>query len=164
VCLRSGEKLRLDGEEPIAVFPVRSVLCLQFPHSDGSAVSFASVGAKVAWVSTCWRPRRRARRRPSPSGPGLPAAAVDFARNSSATMSSPGRCSRAATPCSRTRRYSAPATAGNALDQQLARWLLVMLDRMPGNELVVTQEMIASLLGVRREGVTEAAADCSARA
>ena len=41
--------------------------------------------------------------------------------------------------------------------QQLCRWLLLSLDRLPGNELVVTQELIAQLLGVRREGVTEAA-------
>jgi CRP-like cAMP-binding protein len=41
--------------------------------------------------------------------------------------------------------------------QQLCRWLLLTLDRMPGNELTITQELIANMLGVRREGVTEAA-------
>ena len=45
----------------------------------------------------------------------------------------------------------------HALDQQLCRWLLLSLDRLPGNELVMTQELIANMLGVRREGVTEAA-------
>lgn len=45
----------------------------------------------------------------------------------------------------------------HSLDQQLCRWLLLSLDRLPGNELVMTQELIASMLGVRREGVTEAA-------
>jgi hypothetical protein len=45
----------------------------------------------------------------------------------------------------------------HALDQQLCRWLLVSLDRLQGNELVMTQELIANMLGVRREGVTEAA-------
>ncbi|MGA7982445.1 MAG: Crp/Fnr family transcriptional regulator [Chromatiaceae bacterium] len=43
------------------------------------------------------------------------------------------------------------------VDQQLCRWLLLSLDRLPGDELVVTQEVIANMLGVRREGVTEAA-------
>jgi len=43
------------------------------------------------------------------------------------------------------------------LDQQLCRWLLLSLDRLPGNDLVMTQELIANMLGVRREGVTEAA-------
>jgi CRP-like cAMP-binding protein len=45
----------------------------------------------------------------------------------------------------------------HTLDQQFCRWLLLSLDRLPGNELVMTQELIANMLGVRREGVTEAA-------
>lgn len=45
----------------------------------------------------------------------------------------------------------------HSVDQQLCRWLLLSLDRLTSNKLVVTQELIASLLGVRREGVTAAA-------
>lgn len=45
----------------------------------------------------------------------------------------------------------------HTLDQQLCRWLLLSLDRLPSNELTMTQELIANMLGVRREGVTEAA-------
>ena len=45
----------------------------------------------------------------------------------------------------------------HSLDQQLCRWLLLSLDRLYGNELVMTQELIANMLGVRREGVTESA-------
>ena len=45
----------------------------------------------------------------------------------------------------------------HSVDQQLCRWLLLSLDRLPGKELVMTQELIANMLGVRREGVTEAA-------
>jgi len=45
----------------------------------------------------------------------------------------------------------------HALDQQLCRWLLLNLDRRNGNEIFVTQERIADMLGVRREGVTGAA-------
>ena len=45
----------------------------------------------------------------------------------------------------------------HALDQQLCRWLLLSLDRLDSNELRVTQELIANMIGVRREGVTEAA-------
>lgn len=47
----------------------------------------------------------------------------------------------------------------HSVEQQLCRWLLLTLDRMPSNELVMTQELVASMLGVRREGVTEAAGD-----
>jgi len=45
----------------------------------------------------------------------------------------------------------------HSVDQQLCRWLLLSLDRLPTNELNMTQELIANMLGVRREGVTEAA-------
>jgi CRP-like cAMP-binding protein len=45
----------------------------------------------------------------------------------------------------------------HTLDQQLCRWLLLSMDRLPTNELIMTQELIANMLGVRREGVTEAA-------
>jgi CRP-like cAMP-binding protein len=45
----------------------------------------------------------------------------------------------------------------HSLDQQLCRWLLLSLDRLQGSELQMTQELIANMLGVRREGVTEAA-------
>ncbi|MDP1901872.1 MAG: Crp/Fnr family transcriptional regulator [Rubrivivax sp.] len=45
----------------------------------------------------------------------------------------------------------------HSLDQQLCRWLLLSLDRLEGQELVMTQDLIANMLGVRREGVTEAA-------
>ncbi len=45
----------------------------------------------------------------------------------------------------------------HTVDQQLCRWLLLSLDRLPSNQLSMTQELIANMLGVRREGVTEAA-------
>ncbi|MBD8527433.1 Crp/Fnr family transcriptional regulator [Pseudomarimonas arenosa] len=45
----------------------------------------------------------------------------------------------------------------HSIDQQLCRWLLLSLDRLPSNHLTMTQELIANMLGVRREGVTEAA-------
>ena len=45
----------------------------------------------------------------------------------------------------------------HSVEQQLCRWLLLTLDRLPSHELVITQELVASMLGVRREGITEAA-------
>lgn len=45
----------------------------------------------------------------------------------------------------------------HTIDQQLCRWLLMILDRLPSNQMAMTQELIARMLGVRREGVTEAA-------
>jgi hypothetical protein len=48
------------------------------------------------------------------------------------------------------------------VNQPLCRWLLLNPDRLPSNELVMTQELIANMLGVRRESVTEAPGSCSA--
>jgi CRP-like cAMP-binding protein len=45
----------------------------------------------------------------------------------------------------------------HSVEQQLCRWLLLTLDRAPERELVMTQELVASMLGVRREGITQAA-------
>jgi CRP-like cAMP-binding protein len=45
----------------------------------------------------------------------------------------------------------------HSVDQQLCRWLLLSLDRLASNKLTMTQELIANMLGVRREGVTDAA-------
>lgn len=45
----------------------------------------------------------------------------------------------------------------HSIDQQLCRWMLLSLDRLPGDKLLMTQELIANMLGVRRESVTEAA-------
>jgi CRP-like cAMP-binding protein len=45
----------------------------------------------------------------------------------------------------------------HSIEQQLCRWLLLILDRLPSNQLIVTQELVARALGVRREGITEAA-------
>ena len=45
----------------------------------------------------------------------------------------------------------------HSIEQQLCRWLLLTLDRLPSSELVMTHELVASMLGVRREGISEAA-------
>lgn len=47
----------------------------------------------------------------------------------------------------------------HSIEQQLCRWLLLTLDRVPVLELTMTQELIASMLGVRREGITQAASN-----
>jgi hypothetical protein len=50
-----------------------------------------------------------------------------------------------------------PSNRHHSVDQQLCRWLLLSVDRLSSNYLIMTQELIANMLGVRREGVTEAA-------
>lgn len=53
--------------------------------------------------------------------------------------------------------HTAACNRHHTVEQQLCRWLLLTLDRLPSNELIMTQELVASMLGVRREGITEAA-------
>jgi len=159
VWLVGGDKLAACGhDEAMAVFPVRAVLSLYTTHSDGTTVSFSSVGREGFLGFDLLSPS--ASRTPATVVLGglaylLPAQRLrdefgrqdEFARQLLAHANT--LVAQAAVLCACNRRH--------ALEQQLARWLLVMLDRLPGNELVVTQEMIGSLLGVRREGVTEAA-------
>jgi CRP-like cAMP-binding protein len=52
----------------------------------------------------------------------------------------------------------------HSVDQQLCRWLLLSLDRLPSNKLTMTQELIANMLGVRREGARKPPGSCRARA
>jgi CRP-like cAMP-binding protein len=52
---------------------------------------------------------------------------------------------------------TAVCTRHHSVEQQLCRWLLLTLDRIPSSDLIMTQELVASMLGVRREGITEAA-------
>ena len=52
---------------------------------------------------------------------------------------------------------SAVCNRHHSVEQRLCRWLLLTLDRAPSRELIMTQELVASILGVRREGITEAA-------
>ena len=59
--------------------------------------------------------------------------------------------------CIRDRSQTAVCNRHHSLDQQLCRWLLLSLDRLRSPHLMMTQELIANMLGVRREGVTEAA-------
>ena len=58
---------------------------------------------------------------------------------------------------SQTLSQAAACNRHHSLEQQLCRWLLLTVDRAPSRELVVTQELVARMLGVRREGITEAA-------
>ena len=156
--LLGGENIDLVGEEPVAIFPVQAILSLRTRHADGCAVEFASVGREGFFGFALLGAN------PSPVVAiaataglvyALPAEQLrdEFERQETFArlMMEQGIAlvAQAATLCGCHRRH--------ALEQQVARWLLTSFDRLRGNELIVTQEMIASLLGVRREGVTEAA-------
>ena len=156
--LIGGETIELDDDAPVAIFPVQAILSLRTRHADGCAVEFASVGREgffgFSLISGNVLPAHAIA-----SAPGLayafPAEILrqEYDRQSvfARLMLEQGTAllAQAAILCGCHRRH--------ALEQQVARWLLSSFDRLRGNELIVTQEMVSSLLGVRREGVTEAA-------
>jgi CRP-like cAMP-binding protein len=137
-------------------FPANAIVSLVSPLSDGGCTEVAVVGnegvvgvcafmgggaalssAVVQSAGRAWRMSARA--------------IADQARDSEAVMQQLLRYTQALFA------HMAQASAchrHHALDQQLCRWLLLNLDRLEGNDLRVTQERIAGLLGVRREGVT----------
>jgi CRP-like cAMP-binding protein len=157
--LLGGENAASTGENSSLLFPVQAIVSLQTVLSDGCTVEFASIG-REGYLGNAMAPGspREARRCVVQSGGLAYRLPREFLLDGT---NSPGELAellaahdaaligQAAILCGCYRRH--------ALEQQVARWLLLTLDRLPGNEIVVTQEMIASLLGVRREGVTEAA-------
>lgn len=84
----------------------------------------------------------------------MPALMAEFERPGSATTSLLLRYMQAAIT---QMAQNAVCSRHHSLEQHLCRWLLMALDRRPGMELAITQELISSRLGVRREGVTQAA-------
>jgi CRP-like cAMP-binding protein len=160
VTLLVGDVLRESGDPAThAIFPAHAIVSLQHVTDCGASVEYASVGNEglvgfglalggderlSRWVvqagGLAWRVRAEALAAEFERGDALFRLVLQYAQALVAQVALTAACNR---------RHS--------LEQQLCRWFLLALDRLPGNELVITQELIASILGVRREGVTEAA-------
>jgi CRP-like cAMP-binding protein len=142
-----------------ALFPSTAIVSLQYVMENGASAEIAGVGREglvgvpiftggetspsrsvVQTGGTAWRLRQPVLLEEFNRGGALMRVLLRYTQALIAQMSLTAACNR---------RHS--------LEQQLCRWLLLTLDRLEGNELVMTQELIASMLGVRREGVTEAA-------
>lgn len=160
VTLNLGEAVYEPGDKLTwAYFPITAIVSLQYVMADGSSSESASVGnegmvgislfmgggstSSSAVVQTMGAAYR------------MPAAALqqEFLRSGLLlrlllryTMALMSQIAQTAA-CNR----------HHSVEQQLCRWLLQAADRSPGIELVMTQELVASMLGVRREGITEAA-------
>jgi CRP-like cAMP-binding protein len=141
------------------VFPTTAIVALLYVTEDGASAQIAMVGNEglvgVAAFMGGGSTPSEAVVQSAGEGVRLPAALIraEFAR-SPAVMQLMLRYTQALiTQMTQT----AACNRHHALDQQLCRWLLLSLDRLPGNELRMTQALIARLLGVRREGVTDAA-------
>ena len=147
------------GVQTHAFFPVTAIVSLQYVTESGASASIAVVGhegmvgiplfmgggstssrAVVHSAGAGWRMNGAALRTEFARSPAVVTLLLGFTQALIAQMAQTAVCNR-----------------HHTVDQQLCRWLLLSLDRLPGNELRVTQELIAHMLGVRREGVTEAA-------
>ena len=147
------------GEQRYVYFPTSSIVSLLYVLADGSSAEIAVTGneglvgislfmggettpsrAVVQSAGRGFRLRGDVLRKEFESGGVLQHLLLRFTQALITQMTQTAVCNR-----------------HHTVDQQLCRWLLLSLDRLPGNELVMTQELIANMLGVRREGVTEAA-------
>ncbi len=147
------------GEQRYVYFPTSCIVSLLYVLADGSSAEIAVTGneglvgislfmggettpsrAVVQSAGQGYRLKGDVLRKEFESGGALQHLLLRFTQALITQMTQTAVCNR-----------------HHSVDQQLCRWLLLSLDRLPGNELVMTQELIANMLGVRREGVTEAA-------
>jgi len=160
VPLRLGDMLYDPGEQlQHAYFPTTSIVSLHYVMATGASAEAAGVGnegvvgislfmggdttpssAVVQTAGHAYRLERRKLLQEFNRGGLLQRLLLRYTQALITQMSQTAACNR-----------------HHSVEQQLCRWLLLTLDRLPSNELVMTQELVATLLGVRREGITEAA-------
>jgi CRP-like cAMP-binding protein len=160
VALKLGEMLYEPGVQmQHAYFPTTSIVSLHYVTESGASAETAGVGNEgVVGISLFM------------GGNSMPSSAV--VQTAGHAYRLPGRLlkqefGRAGLMQGLLLRYTqalltqmiqtAACNRHHSVEQQLCRWLLLTIDRVPGRELVMTQELVASMLGVRREGITEAA-------
>jgi CRP-like cAMP-binding protein len=155
-----GDMIYEPGEQlQYAYFPTTCIVSLHYVMETGASAEAAGVGnegvvgislfmggnttpssAVVQTAGHAYRLDRRILMREFERGGALQRLLLRYTQALITQMSQTAACNR-----------------HHSVEQQLSRWLLLTLDRMPANELVMTQELLASILGVRREGITEAA-------
>jgi CRP-like cAMP-binding protein len=160
VALATGTALYESGRrQPYLYFPASGIVSLLYVLEDGASTEIALTGregvvgvslfmgggvtpsrAVVQIAGHGWRMRAAAMKRSFDRGEVLQGLLLRFTQALITQMTQTAVCNR-----------------HHAVDQQLCRWLLFALDRLGSSEVRMTQERIANLLGVRREGVTEAA-------
>jgi len=147
------------GEQAHVYFPASGIVSLLYVMKDGAAAEIAVVGnegmvgialfmggettpsrAVVQSAGSAWRCEPAAIKAEFARGGALQRLLLRYTQALITQMTQTAVCNR-----------------HHVLEQQLCRWLLLSLDRLPSRELVMTQQLIANMLGVRREGVTEAA-------
>jgi CRP-like cAMP-binding protein len=160
VALPLGELLYEPGQQlQHAYFPVSAIVSLHYVLASGAAASVAGVGnegvvgislfmggestpssAVVQTGGQAYRLERRLLKQEFDRCGPMQRLLLRYTQALMAQMSQTAVCNR-----------------HHSVEQQLCRWLLTTLDRIPSGEFVMTQELVAGMLGVRREGITEAA-------
>jgi CRP-like cAMP-binding protein len=160
VDLPLGEMIYEPGVQlQYAYFPTTSIVSLHYVMESGSSAESAGVGnegmvgislfmgggttsssAVVQIAGEAYRLERRILKQEFDRGGLLQKLLLRYTQALMTQMSQTAACNR-----------------HHSVEQQLCRWLLLTSDRMPTNDLVITQEWVAGMLGVRREGITEAA-------
>jgi CRP-like cAMP-binding protein len=152
------------GQLQHAYFPTTAIVSLHYVAESGASAEIASVGnegvvgislfmggdttpssAVVQTAGRAFRLERGLLKREFDRGGFLQRLLLRYTQSLIAQMSQTAVCNR-----------------HHSIGQQLCRWLLTTLDRVPSGQLVMTQELVASMLGVRREGITEAAGNLQA--
>jgi CRP-like cAMP-binding protein len=148
-----------DGQLQHAYFPTTAIVSLHYVTESGASAETAGVGneglvgislfmggdttpssAVVQTAGHAYRLERRLLKQEFNRGRLLHRVLLRYTQALITQMNQTAACNR-----------------HHSVEQQLCRWLLLTLDRLPSNELVMTQDLVASMLGVRREGITEAA-------
>ena len=160
VPLRLGEMLyEPDGQLTHAYFPTTAIVSLHYVMESGATAESAGVGnegvvgislfmggettpssAVVQTAGHAYRLKSRVLKQEFNRGGGFQRILLRYTQALMTQMFQTAACTR-----------------HHSVEQQLCRWLLLTLDRVSSRELVMTQELVASMLGVRREGITEAA-------
>jgi CRP-like cAMP-binding protein len=160
VPLRLGDVLSESGaQHRHVVFPTTAIISLHYLLENGASSEVAGVGNEgmlgVSLFMGGHSTPSRAVVQTSGQGYRLPAAVLmeEFNRSGPVMRLLLRYTQALLTQMSQT----AVCNRHHTVEQQLCRWLLLTLDRLPTTELTMTQELIAGMLGVRREGVTEAA-------
>jgi CRP-like cAMP-binding protein len=160
VALALGDMLyEPGGQLRYAYFPTSAIISLHYVMINGSSAEFAGVGneglvgvalfmggdttsssAVVQTAGYAYRLERRLLKAAFDRGGIFQQLMLRYTQALFTQMSQTSACNR-----------------HHSIEQQLCRWLLLTLDRLPTQDLIMTQELVASMLGVRREGITEAA-------
>jgi CRP-like cAMP-binding protein len=155
-----GEVLYEPGQQMLhAYFPTTCIVSMQYVMESGASAESAGVGnegvvgislfmggdstsssAVVQTAGHAYRLARRVLEQEFKAAGALQRLLLRYTQALIAQISQTAVCNR-----------------HHSIEQQLCRWLLVTLDRIPSGQFVMTQELVASMLGVRREGITQAA-------